>query len=381
LSGISSSLFLHLLKIVTTFRQSHTEIIWFLPVSGALIGYAYLKYGKKISGGNSLVFEEIHNPKSTIPLRMTPMVLFSTLITHLFGGSTGREGTSVQMGASLADQFSKYIRVNKEERNILIMAGMGSGFSAAIGAPIAGAIFAMEVISIGNFKLQYVFEILVSCFVGYYLSVFLATPHTLFPKLDLTSWEIQDFILIAFSGILFGLTARIFSLSVHKFEFFINKLVKNSILKPFLFGLLIVILYLWEGTFRFAGLGIESILNSFNSPSSIDEPLFKTIFTGLSLGSGFKGGEFIPLVFIGSTLGSFLSTFIPVSVKLLAAVGFVSVFAGAANVPLACTIMAGELFGYQIVPFAFVGCMMSYFFSGHRGIYKSQKISKKKLIP
>ncbi len=378
LAGISSSIFLVLLSLTTETRNSNMSIMYLLPVAGFFIGYIYYKYGKGSDKGNNLILDEIHNPKKIIPLRMVPFVLFGTLLTHLFGGSAGREGTAVQMGGTLSDHISKYIKLTAYERKVLLIAGSGAGLGAAISTPWAGVIFGMEIITVGKLRLFAFFQCLIASFVGYLVVHFLKVPHTIYPEIQFPEFQTSYIIYLIIAGITFGLTANSFSRATH----FITKVFKKYInyppLRPFIGGVLIIILYQIEGTNQYAGLGLSTIQNSLIEQSHWSTALLKIFFTALTLGSGFKGGEFTPLVFIGATLGSALAFLTPIPFEILAAVGFVAVFGGAANAPIACTIMAIEIFGLSILPYALITCFMSYYFSGHNGIYYSQKYYEKK---
>jgi len=370
--------FLILLEAVTQWRLLHPAVIWGLPLAGFLIGWIYLRYGKDIADGNNLILEEIHDPRKTIPFSMAPLILLGTVVTHLFGGSAGREGTAVQMGASLADQLTHFFKIEPEERKILLVAGAGAGFASAIGAPLAGVVFGMEVIHIGRLRFFAWFECLIACFVAYFTTRFLQAPHSVYPQIEIPPISPTMLFMVAGAGIIFGLSARFFVTLTHGIESLLRKGIPYPPLKPALAGILIVALYAWEGTYRYAGLGISFIQEALRTPASFQDPLWKAFFTVLTVGSGFKGGEFIPLVFIGTTLGSALGLILPISFKLLAALGFAAVFAGAANTPLACSIMAMEIFGYELAPYALIACYASYYVSGYRGIYRAQKIYQKK---
>lgn len=374
LAGLAATVFLILLDWATQARDAHAALIWVLPVAGFCIGWCYHHFAGDAAAGHNLILDEIHDPKKIIPLRMAPLVLFGTVVTHLFGGSAGREGTAVQMGASLSDQLAKYFRIDPEERKILLVAGAGAGFGSAIGAPLAGVIFGMEVINIGRLRLFAWFECLMASFVGYYTTVLLRAPHTVYPQFQIPDVDFKTLFFIALAGIVFGVAAKGFTVLVHGVEKVNSRLIRYAPLKPFFAGVLLVGLYYIEGSYHYVGLGIQYIQAALQSPSSFSEPAYKAFFTALTVGSGFKGGEFIPLVFIGTTLGSALSVVIPVSFQLLAAVGFAAVFAGAANTPIACVLMACEIFGFQIAPYAIVACFMSYYFSGHHGIYSAQRV-------
>jgi H+/Cl- antiporter ClcA len=378
LAGIASSVFLISLEWATNTRDKAPVIIWALPIAGFFIGWTYHHFGKNVATGNNLILDEIHDPKKVIPVHMAPFILVGTILTHLFGGSAGREGTAVQMGASLSDQLTHFFRIEPEERKILLAAGAGAGFGAAVGAPWTGVLFGMEVINVGKLRLFAWFECFVASFVGFGVSHLLRAPHSQFPPIEIPSVDAKTLFFVGVAGIAFGISAKLFSMSTHLVERTAKRFISYPPLKPLIGGFLVVTLFYLEGTYRYVGLGIPYIQEALTNQVGFNEPLLKSIFTSLTIGTGFKGGEFIPLVFIGTTLGSALALVLPISFSLLAAVGFAAVFGGASNTPIACTLMTMEIFGYRIGPFAFVACFMSYYFSGHHGIYASQRIHRKK---
>ncbi|MFV3409380.1 voltage-gated chloride channel family protein [Bdellovibrio bacteriovorus] len=378
MAGMAAAVFLIALNAATLLRESYPWLIWLLPAAGAVIGYAYYKYGQGTDKGTGLILEQIHDPSNIIPFRMAPMVLLGTVLTHLFGGSAGREGTAVQMGASLADQLNRFFKMSPEDRKALLIAGAGAGFSAAIGAPLAGALFGLEVIQVGRLRLFALAECLVASFVAYYVCRLLGAPHSVFGPVGDVSFNALGFVAVVGAGLVFGLAANIFMRFTHWIERCQKRYIRHPAFRPVVGGVLLVILYQLEGSFRFVGLGIPVIQDYFSQSAAFLDPVYKTLFTGLTVGSGFKGGEFIPLVFIGSGLGSALSVVLPVSVSLLAALGFAAVFGAAANTPLACAVMACEIFGWHIAPYAFLACLVAYFVSGHLGIYKNQKVVRSK---
>ncbi|WP_051026299.1 chloride channel protein [Bdellovibrio bacteriovorus] len=378
MAGAAAAVFLITLNAATLWRESHPWLIWLLPLGGAVIGFGYYRYGRESEKGTGLILEQIHDPSNILPLRMAPMVLLGTLLTHLFGGSAGREGTAVQMGATLADQLNRLVKTTADDRKALLIAGAGAGFSAAIGAPLAGALFGLEVIQVGRLRLFALAECLVASFVAFYVCRILGAPHSVFGPVGDVSYSALGFVAVFGAGLVFGLAANVFMCFTHFIELLQKKFVKHPVLKPVVGGVLLVGLYHLEGSFRFVGLGISEIQSYFASAASLADPVYKTIFTGLTVGSGFKGGEFIPLVFIGSGLGSALSVVLPLSVAMLSALGFAAVFGAAANTPLACAVMACEIFGWNIAPYAFLACVVAYFVSGHLGIYKNQKIVRSK---
>ncbi|MFM8312807.1 MAG: chloride channel protein, partial [Deltaproteobacteria bacterium] len=348
------------------------------PLAGFAIGWIYQSLGRDIQRGNNLIFEEIHEPKQILPARMAPLILLGTVVTHLFGGSAGREGTAVQMGAALSDQLNQFFKIDPKERKILLIAGVGASFGAAIGTPWAGIVFGMEVLYVGRLKIFAALECLIASFCAYATTLLLKAPHTVYPRPHLGLFSLTTLAWVSVAGILFGLVAVGFCRLTHLIEKLETRWISYAPLRPFVGGLVLIALYFSEGSFRYAGLGISTIQNSFLQVSSFKDPFFKCVATAITIASGFKGGEFIPLVFMGSTLGSALTHFLPVSTDLLAAVGFAAVFGAASNTPLACTLMAIELFGVGIAPYALVGCLMAYLFSSHRGIYSSQLIRNPK---
>ena len=286
------------------------------------------------------------------------------------------------MGASLADQNHRAFKLAVDKRLLFIAAGAGAGFGAAIGTPWAGVIFGMDMIQIGRLKLFAWYECLIASFISYYTVLILQAPHSQFSLVSIAPFKFQSLYWFVLAGFAFGIAARVFILISHFVEFISKKYISQPAFRPMIFGFILVGLYQLEGTFQYVSLGIPIINEALTTQSTIKYPILKVIFTALTVGSGFKGGEFVPLVFIGTTLGSALGNWVPVSFSLLGAVGFTAVFAGAANIPITCTIMAIELFGWPIAPYALIACFASYYVSGHKGIYKTQRIfSEKPKVP
>ncbi len=378
IAGGLSAFFLATLNLVTAFRVNHEWLIWLLPVAGFCVGLIYHLYGRSVEAGNNLILDEIHEPNAPIQLRMIPLILLGTWVTHLFGGSAGREGTAVQMGASAADQLAKHFKLSPDERVTILMAGMSAGFGSVFGVPFAGAIFGIEVLSIGAIRFRRVFECLIASFAGHFTVLLLGVqhPHYASPLLPEITLKVLGSVIVA--GTLFGLCALAFSTATHLITSAFKRFVLYAPLRPFLGGLVVVIGFWFLGTLRYAGLGIPVIEDSLRMRLPVSDFLYKSLFTTMTLGSGMKGGEVTPLLFIGATLGNSLGTLLPVGFSLLAALGFVGVFAGAANTPLACTLMAMEIFGPGIGLLALVACYASWMVSGHRGIYSSQRIARYK---
>ncbi|HMO18629.1 MAG TPA: chloride channel protein [Oligoflexia bacterium] len=378
LAGFISGIFLIFLDIATRVRDINQDIIWLLPFAGLCIGYVYSRYGNESSKGNNLIIEEIHEPRKIVNLRIAPLVFLGTIVTHFFGGSTGREGAAVQLGATLSDQIAKYFSLNSDERRILLTAGAGAGFGASIGVPFAGMIFGMEFLAVGRLRFFALVQCFIASFTGYFVVNLLDAPHMMYPDIVFPGFRLEILLYVLLSGVIFGLSAQFFSRLTHIIDFLSQKFFLDAAIRAFVGGVIIVIFYYLEGSYRYVGLGLPYIEASLSEQSSFNDPVLKIFFTALSLGFGFKGGEFTPLVFIGVTLGSSMGLFFPDHFSLLAALGFAAVFGAASNTPLTCTIMAIELFGFGIAPYALVACYTAYYCSGHSGIYKSQRIYMKK---
>lgn len=379
LSGSASAFFLVALDWVTQTRDQNSWIIWFLPLGGLCIGLLYFYLGKGVEKGNNLLFEEYENPQKSIPFKMAPLVLIGTLITHLLGGSAGREGTAVQMSGAIADQFQKLFTLSSSDRKILIILGISAGFASVFGTPLAGAIFALEVVVFSKISFKSSVLSFLVAYISYFTVELWKVKHTEYaihfvPEINLinVSW-------VVFAGILFGLTALLFSRTTHFWSKLFSKTIPFPPLRPFLGGLILALVFYSIGTTKYMGLGISTIVDSFSVPNTWYDFLLKILFTGFTLGAGFKGGEVTPLFFVGATLGSALSVFIPLPIALLAGLGFVAVFSGATHTPIACTVMGIELFGLESGFFIGLACVAAYFFSGTLGIYHSQKVKGAKI--
>jgi H+/Cl- antiporter ClcA len=373
-SGSASAFFLVSLEWVTQFREHHNWMIWLLPIGGLCIGLLYHYYGKEVVKGNNLLLEEYEKPLKTIPLKMAPLVLIGTLITHLFGGSAGREGTAVQMGGAIADQFKELFKLNNSDRKTLIILGISAGFASVFGTPLAGALFALEVLYFSkiNFK-SIVFSFLVA-YVAYFTVEFWHVKHTHYHISIVPTMTLINLAWITAVGVLFGFASMLFSRTTHFWGRLFSKTIAYPPLRPFVGGIILAVAIYFIGTTKYIGLGIPTIVDSFSTPNASYDFLLKILFTGFTLGAGFKGGEVTPLFFVGATLGSALSLVVPLPIALLAGMGFVAVFSGATHTPIACTIMGMELFGLESGLFIGIACVVAYFSSGSIGIYNAQLV-------
>lgn len=392
--GSLVAVFLWLLDKATTTRYHYGWLLFLLPLAGVLIHFLYRFWGKDSEKGNNLIMDEIHRPGGGVPTRMAPLVLITTVVTHLFGGSAGREGTAVQIGGSMAGLLGKWFKLNKADTSIILMCGIAAGFGAVFGTPVTGAIFALEVLAIGRIKYDALLPCLIASLLANtvclawgihhteYLIQYTDTANTLLN--GLVHFNLLLLAKIVVAGVAFGLSGYLFAEMSHNIKDQSNKYITtHKWLIPVLGALIVIGLTYVLGTRDYLGLGVTSqnpggisIVTSFSANGVTSWSWFwKLLFTAITLGTGFKGGEVTPLFFIGAALGNTLAAQMGAPVDLFAGLGFIAVFAGATNTPLACTIMGVELFGAEHALYYAVACFTAYYFSGHSGIYLSQRIA------
>lgn len=372
LSGSASALFLVALEWVTQIREYNNWIIWLLPLGGLLIGLVYHYYGASVVKGNNLLLEEYENPQQPIPFKMAPLVLIGTLITHLVGGSAGREGTAVQMGGAIADQFSNWFKLDQNDRKTILILGISAGFASVFGTPLAGALFALEIVYFSKINLKSVLLSFAVAYAANYTVELWQVTHTHYSIPILAELNGINLLWTIGVGIIFGLAALLFSRSTHFWSHLFSKYIQYAPIRPLIGGTILAIILFFIGTTKYIGLGIPEIVKAFSTPNDSYDFLLKILFTGFTLGAGFRGGEVTPLFFIGATLGSALSVVVPLPIALIVGMGFVAVFSGATHTPIACTVMGMELFGIKSGIFIGIACFVAYFTSGSVGIYSSQ---------
>jgi H+/Cl- antiporter ClcA len=370
LSGVSAALFLAALKWVTQYRGNNLWLFFTLPLSGLLIVFAYQRFGENSEQGNNLIFKEISEPKKTLPIYMSPLVLLGTLLTHLSGGSAGREGTAVQMGASLADLFGQKFQLSAFERRKLLMMGMAGGFAAVFGTPLAGALFASEVLQQKNRSISDAVLLFLTAQAAHFICHLTTVSHTDYHFSATISFSADMLFNLFISAVAFGFAARLFVFCAEFFSEQSKKWLPSPYYRVLFGGSVLAFFFIYTKQYHLAGLGIPTIQQAFESPVGNFDFLAKIVLTTFTLSMGFKGGEVTPLFFIGATLANVLSLFLPISLPILVACGFLSVFAAATKTPTASAIMGGELFGWTYLPLFLITGFISYYVSGKKGIYK-----------
>lgn len=381
LAGTASAGFMAALEWASATRSANHWLILLLPVAGLASGWLYWRFGQAVEGGNNRLIEEVLSPRRVIALRMAPMIFVTTVLSHLVGASVGREGTAVQMGGTLADQLTRWFKLPADDRRIVLMAGMSAGFASLFGTPMAGAVFGLEVIVRGQIRYHAILPCTVAALLANQVALLWGIHHTHYavPAIPAVSAATLGAVLLA--GAAFGWAARLFVALSHGLGHFMKQRFAWPPLRPFVGGAFIAAMLWWPAATPYRGLGTPVIAQSLLEPIPWYTPLAKLLFTTASLGVGFKGGEVTPLFYIGSTLGNALAPLLQQPFAFLAALGFVAVFAAAANTPLAGTLLAMELFGSAIGLYALLACVMAYVFSGVPSIYRAQGINPKTLLP
>lgn len=385
--GSLCALFLWALDAATRLRFAHPALLFGLPLAGLVVGLVYAWKGRPAERGANLIVEQIHEPGGGVPRRMAPLILVATVVTHLFGGSAGREGTAVQLGGSLASGFGRLFRLTPADTRILLMAGVAAGFGAVFGTPVAGAVFALEVLTVGRIQYEALIPCLGAALLGDWTCHAWGIEHTAYhiayrPQPGAFHLEPRLLAEAAAAGVAFGLAGLGFAEAQHRLSAAFRRLVPASALRPFVGGLLVILLVQLVGSRAYLGLGVWSpnpadpTISGFFDPARVDHWSWalKALFTFVTLSAGFKGGEVTPLFFIGAGLGHAIAALIGAPVDLFAGLGFVAVFAGAANTPLACTLMGVELFGGEHTAYLAAACFVAYLCSGHSGIYRAQRL-------
>lgn len=371
--GLAGTLFYFAMAVVTLAREKNSWLIFLLPIGGLIIVGAYRLLHNEKDSGTNLVLSAVHSGDE-LPLRMAPLIFISTLITHLFGGSAGREGAALQLGGSIGNGIGKLFHFDEKDKHIMIMCGMSAAFSTLFGTPMAAAIFSMEVVSVG---IMY-YAALVPCVISSLVAHGIATSFGVTPELyfieAMPAFTVSSALKISVLAILCAFVSILFCILLHQTDFLYKKFFKNPYVRVFAGGCIVIVLTLLVGNQSYNGTGINIIARCVDGTVRPEAFLLKMIFTAATLGAGYKGGEIVPSFFTGAAFGCLFGNLTGFSPSLCTAVGMSAVFCGVTNCPITSLLISFELFGYEGMPYFLLAIAFSYMLSGYFGLYQSQKI-------
>jgi H+/Cl- antiporter ClcA len=377
LSGLLSAAFIEALEWATDTRTTHDWLVLTLPLAGLIVGCSYHYLGRGLERGSNLIIDQIHSRSEWIPLRLTPIIFGASVLSHVAGGSTGREGAALQLAAGVTDPISKKLGFNPADRSIMLIAAIAGGFGSVFGVPVAGAVFALEVQRVGRVRYEALVPAFVASFVGDAVVRGLGIKHTHYPHMPEIDWTTSMAWKIVFFGLIGGLIALTFVRLTHFIKDTTKKYIAWYPARPVIGGVLLAVLILAFGWRDYSGLSIPLAVEAMNG-SVAGQWGTKLLLTSITIGTGFVGGEFIPLFVIGALAGASFAHIVGANVVVFAIIGSITVLAGATNTPLACTLIGVELFGGHGVIFFAVACATAYATSGHTGIYHAQRVSAHK---
>ena len=365
------------IQIASQFRDTHPLIIAFLPFAGVLIVAAYHIFSVRSPRGTNLVLESVREGQS-LPYYMAPLIIFATVISHLFGASVGREGAALQVGSSLGSSIGKLLKLKEKDRKRIMMCGMSAAFSGLFGTPLAAAVLSMEICTVGHMYYTALLPCTVSALVAHFFAehvLKVTEPELALKIVSEMDWR-SALATIALS-IIASLVSILFIVSAHKAKAFFTKYIRNPYLRIMVSGAMVFLGTLLLGTKMYNGTGMGIIVKTIHESGYrvfFLAFLLKILFTAISLGGGFQGGEIVPSLFIGATLGNALQSFLPLEPGLCAALGMACVFCGVTNCPLSALLISFELFGFHASSYFILAIAISYLCSGNYGLYHTQKI-------
>ena len=372
--GAIAACFGHTLIAVNNFRAAHPMIILGLPFAGLVIVFLYRYFKDQDDRGTNMVIASIHS-STGIPFRMAPLIFVTTVITHLFGGSAGREGAAIQLGGSIANRMGKKFKLNANDQHIIVMCGMSAGFSVLFGTPMAATIFSLEVISVGIMHYSALVPCVTASMIAHFVADFMKMPPEVFHVAAIPEIGAALFFKAVLMGAIFGAASIIFCMIMHQTEHLLAHHLKNAYVKIFASGCMILVLCGLLGSDMYLGSGMGIIEHIFHEGETQTFAfLLKMVFTALTIGAGFKGGEIVPSLTIGAALGCVIAPMFGLDVTLAAAMGMIGVFCGVTNCPITSLLISFELFGFEGMPYYLTTVAVSYMLSGYYGLYHAQRI-------
>ncbi len=380
-SGLASAFFLASLAKVSLWREAHPLVIWALPLGATVVGVLYATKAKRAQGAMSKILSELADPSTrSVSWVIAPAVLLGTLVTHLVGASAGREGTAVQMSSAIGAELSNRLKLSDSAHKLLLTAGIAAGFASVFGTPWAGALYAIELSRTSGLAIKRGIVAVCAAFVADWVARSVGAQHSAFQRITSVGGEPSDWAKLAIFAVIIALTVRAYVWLTHGIKSLVTRVTNREWLRPAIGALLLIAGWQLVGD-RFLGLGITTIEQSLHNPHSVAWwwPLAKLIFTAVTIGAGYIGGEVTPLFFVGATLGAVLSPTVHLEPMLGAAIGMVAVFGAAANTPIAMAVMCAEIFGIPVFLQALWVCTIAFILSPAVGIYTPQPASRLKL--
>ncbi len=378
LGGVIGAAFSKCVALATTVREENSWLLYLLPLGGLLIAALYKLC--RVSGvGTNEVFLGVRSEKG-VPVLLAPAIFLGTVITHLFGGSAGREGAALQLGGSVASFFGKVFRLNEKDRHILTMCGMSAVFAAVFGTPMGACVFAVEVVFVGRLLSAAMFPCLVSAVTGYGTAKLLGAHAEHFNVHTIPDFNVNTLWRVLAVAVIGAFVSMLFCWVMHTGSHLFKRFVKNEFVRVFAGGVLIVALSLLLGTNDYNGGGMHVIERVFNEGIVRPEAfLLKMIFTSITIGAGYKGGEIVPTLFIGATMGGTVALLIGMDPAFGAAVGIAALFCGVTNCPITTILLCVELFGGEGALFYMIAAIVSFLLSGYFSLYSGQEMVFSKL--
>ena len=379
-AGFGGAFFSISIHFLTQLRLNNPFLVWFLPLGGVAIIFLYQICGIKKPQGTDLVIGAIRSPEP-VPLLMAPLIFIGSCLTHLFGGSAGREGAALQIGGSLGYQAGKVFKLDEKDLHLATMCGMAACFSALFGTPVTAAIFVMEIVTVGSMYYSALVPCTVAAITGKIIAGFLGIAPTSFKVSAPPPFGIVSLLQIALLAAACAGISFLFCFVMHQAGSLYEKFFSNPYLRILMGSFFILLLMLIFGT-NYMGIGENILMLAFSGKTPSEAFLLKLIFTAVTLGAGFKGGEIVPVFFVGATFGNFFGGLIGLDPSFAAAIGFLCVFCGVTNCPITTLLLSLEVFGEKGILFYFFAIGISYMLSGNSKIYKNQKIlyAKHKLL-
>lgn len=376
--GVIGGLFSRGIDMVTGYRNDHPWMLYLLPLAGLVIVALYKLDPYKT--GTNRVLESIQSV-SFMQLRTAPLIITSTILTHAFGGSAGREGAALQLGASISGTIGKWLRLDENDHKIMIMCGMSAGFAALFGTPLTATVFAMEVGSVGVMQYAALVPCAVAALAGKNVAKMVGAhaEHFVIPLDVYMSFKVA--LLTILLALLCAGVSILFCVILHRTEHLMKKHFPNEWIRVIVGGCMVILLAKVLGTTDYLGAGMHIIEHAIAGKVVASAFILKMIFTAITLGSGFRGGEIVPSLFIGATFGCLYGQLTGMDPALTAACGMISVFCGVTNCPISSLLLSFELFGFSCIPFFLLSVGVSYLESGYYGLYHSQKILYSKTTP